>query len=271
MPGPVSRLASALEPNREEDEERIRAPDWTRKSGARGGFPLSPMMGDVPQAGGSNDGRISVSPLRVNSLPTENGHLLAEDRTIDTSAEQPRGTLRRWLPWLTKGSLAIADQGVFAVSNFLLNILLARWLTPDDYGCFALAYSVFLSFLLVHSALFTTPLLVFGQGKYRERFPEYLGILLRGHLAFDASGFGAAPGGGISCSERCTRRSWRGAFVALAAAAPFILLLWLLRRAFYALLRPCMGGGQRHGCSSSCVAATAMLHAAALLSPPRAC
>src|ERR1035437_4795337 len=78
---------------------------------------------------------------------------------------------------------AILDQGLFAGSNFLLNVLLARWIAPADYGAFALAYSVFLLLGVFHSALPTGPMLVFGPGKYRERFPEYIGILLRGHFA----------------------------------------------------------------------------------------
>lgn len=92
-------------------------------------------------------------------------------------------TLKTWLPWVGKGTLAITDQGLFASSNFLLNVLLARWLAPAEYGTFALAYSVLLLFLVFHTALLTSPMLVFGSGKYRDRFPEYMGILLRGHFA----------------------------------------------------------------------------------------
>jgi len=114
-------------------------------------------------------------------------------RSADSFAVPVEGTLappvvaglswRQIRSWTTKGSLAIADQGLFAGSNFLLNVLLARWLAPADYGAFALAYSVFWLFGVFHTAILTEPMLVFGPGKYRERFPEYLGILLRGHFA----------------------------------------------------------------------------------------
>jgi len=144
---------------------------------------------------------------------------------------------RRLTAWVTKGSLAIADQGLFAGSNFLLNVLLARWLEPADYGAFALAYSVFLLLGVFHTALLTEPMLVFGPGRYRERFPEYLGILLRGHLALMLPGMlllvivGALVG-------RFHSASIGHAFLGLAVAAPLILLLWLLRRAFYVRLQP---------------------------------
>lgn len=192
--------------------------------------------------------------------------MVAEDITVDPSAEQPRGAFKRWLPWLTKGSLAIADQGVFAVSNFLLNILLARWLAPADYGAFALAYSVFLFLLLVHNAVVTTPMLVFGQGKYRERFPEYLGILLRGHLAL------MLPGSALLVVVafllgKVYSTVVEQAFFALAVATPFILLLWLLRRAFYARLEPVWAAASGVVYFVILVVGTAALHAAGHLSP----
>ena len=45
--------------------------------------------------------------------------------------EQLRTSLKGWMPWVGKGSLAVLDQGLFAGSNFLLNVLLARWLAPS--------------------------------------------------------------------------------------------------------------------------------------------
>jgi len=34
--------------------------------------------------------------------------------------------------WTTRGVWAIVDQALFALSNLLLNVLLARWLSPRD-------------------------------------------------------------------------------------------------------------------------------------------
>jgi len=152
---------------------------------------------------------------------------------------------RQILSWTTKGSLAIADQGLFAGSNFLLNVLLARWLAPAEYGAFALAYSVFWLFGVFHSAILTEPMLVFGPGKYRERFPEYLGILLRGHFALMLPGAALLAATAFLLGWLYSPAVER-AFLALAIAGPFILLLWLLRRAFYVRLNPgwsAVGGG----------------------------
>jgi O-antigen/teichoic acid export membrane protein len=156
---------------------------------------------------------------------------------ILSGREQLRASVKRSLPWVGKGSLAILDQGLFASSNFLLNVLLARWLAPDDYGAFALAYSVFLLLLVFHNAMFTEPMLVFGPGKHRERFPEYLGILLRGHFALMLPGAALLAATAVLLGWLYSLAVER-AFLALAIGGPFVLLLWLLRRAFYVRLNP---------------------------------
>jgi len=143
-----------------------------------------------------------------------------------------------FLLWATKGALAIGDQTFFAGTHFLLNVLLARWLTPVEYGAFALAYSVFVLLASVHSATFVEPMLVFGAGKYGERLDEYLGILIRGHFLL------MVPVSLLMAAAAFVIIRWSSsatvghAFLTLAFAIPFILLLWMLRRAFYVELRP---------------------------------
>src|SRR3954470_23333844 len=61
----------------------------------------------------------------------------------------------------SQGFWAIADQGLFAVSNLLVNVLLARGLAPAEYGAFATAYTVLLLVTGFHSALLIEPMLVF--------------------------------------------------------------------------------------------------------------
>jgi O-antigen/teichoic acid export membrane protein len=165
------------------------------------------------------------------------GTIIETETLASSRREQLLASLRGWLPWVGKGSLAITDQGLFAGSNFLLNVLLARWLEPADYGAFALAYCIFLLLGVVHTATLTEPMLVFGPGKYRECFPEYLGILLRGHFAL------ILPGAAL-LAVTAFLLGWLyspvvgRALLALAIAGPFILLLWLQRRAFYVRLDP---------------------------------
>ena len=139
--------------------------------------------------------------------------------------------------WLTKGFWAVTDQGLFATSNFLLNILLARWLTPQEYGAFGLAFAVFLFVGSMQQATLIEPMLVFGPGRYKERLPEYLGALICGHLGFSALGSIALLLAGLGFALRGSS-AISDALLALALAGPFILLLWLMRRACYVRLEP---------------------------------
>lgn len=139
--------------------------------------------------------------------------------------------------WLSKGALAIIDQGVFAGTNFIVNVLLVAWLSPVEYGAFALSYSAFLLLGSLHTAAVTEPMLVFGAGKYSHQFDTYLCLLLRSHLAlvFPTVGFVAvlAVPLGMIYSVAVEK-----AFLGLALAAPFILLLWFVRRVYYVRVSP---------------------------------
>ena len=52
--------------------------------------------------------------------------------------------------WTTRGFWAIVDQALFALSNLLINVLLARWLSPREYGAFVTAYVVLLLVSVAH-------------------------------------------------------------------------------------------------------------------------
>jgi len=153
------------------------------------------------------------------------------------SSRERSGRRLRVLHWLTKGALAISDQAFFAGAHFLLNVLLARWVASAEYGSFALAYSVFVLVGSLHLAIFVEPMLVFGASRYRERFEEYLGILLRGQF------FLTVPASVCMVVAALLIRRWSSgssgnALLAMAFATPSILLLWVVRRAFYVKLQP---------------------------------
>lgn len=140
-------------------------------------------------------------------------------------------------PWLKKGSWTILDQALFAGSNFVLNILLVRWLTPEAYGAFAVGFTVFLLLGALHTGLLTEPMLVFGPTRFTRHWAAYLALLLRGHLLF-----ALACGLGLALAGWAFRQAGYGlmgtVLLALAWSQFGILFLWLLRRACYALLKP---------------------------------
>lgn len=133
---------------------------------------------------------------------------------------------------LGKGFWAVMDQGLFAFSNFLVNILLARWLAPESYGAFSIAFSLFLVLGTFHTALLTEPMLVFGASKYRYSFAEYLRVLLRGHWRLTAA-IGAILAAVSVVLGLLGRDALTAPLFALCLASPFILFQWLMRRACY--------------------------------------
>jgi O-antigen/teichoic acid export membrane protein len=143
-----------------------------------------------------------------------------------------------------KGFWAVADQGLFAGSNCVVNVMLARWLSPVAYGEFATAFAAFLALGVIHTALLTEPMLVFSPERFRDRHRHYFGALIYGHilvslaasLVLVASGWFLGGRGQVGLAH---------ALYAFAAAGPFILFLWLMRRICYGQLNPrraAMGG-----------------------------
>jgi O-antigen/teichoic acid export membrane protein/2-polyprenyl-3-methyl-5-hydroxy-6-metoxy-1,4-benzoquinol methylase len=134
--------------------------------------------------------------------------------------------------WITYSGWAIADQALFALTNVILNVLLARWLSPAHYGAFAVAYSVFLLIGACHAALLIEPMLVFSSRRYATQWADYLDLLLKGnHLLATLASLGLAAAG--VCSWLFGSRALGGALLGMAAAGPFVLFMWLVKRACY--------------------------------------
>jgi O-antigen/teichoic acid export membrane protein len=113
---------------------------------------------------------------------------------------------------------------------------LARWLSTDEYGVFAISFSLLVLATALHNALVAEPVLVFGSGRHAASFRNYLRAAFVVH--------GSATGalclllclGGLSLLS-LNLFELGGALIVLAVAQPFILLLGFARRACYARLR----------------------------------
>jgi O-antigen/teichoic acid export membrane protein len=146
--------------------------------------------------------------------------------------------LSRWSFWITKGSLAVLDQALISGSNFIIGILLARWLVPEQYGAYTLAFSIFLLISFFHQALVLEPQRVFGSADYSECRQGYLGILvvIQGGLTLVIS---ILLGTSFWIAHLWTRADGLGgALGGMFLAGPFVLLLWLARGAFYIQMAP---------------------------------
>ncbi|MGB2886302.1 MAG: glycosyltransferase [Candidatus Acidiferrales bacterium] len=152
------------------------------------------------------------------------------ERVVDSSV--------RALPMIRKGSLALLAQALISGSNFLLTILLARWLAPGSYGAYTLAYSIFLFAASFHNALLLEPMGVLGPASHGKRLSAYVGQLIRLHFAIAlflallvAVGAGVIPH--LSSVTGLSTALW-GACLGI----PWILFFWFLRQAAYLDLRP---------------------------------
>ena len=142
-------------------------------------------------------------------------------------------TCSRLWPWARKGTLALSDQFLNSGSNFLLAILLARWLPAHAYGAYALAFSIYLLGINLQQSLVTEPMAVFGPATYRENLPQYLGVLLwiNGLLAFLFALFLGVCA--LVAHEFRLSGGLAGSFAGLSLAAGCNFVLQWLRRALY--------------------------------------
>ncbi len=140
--------------------------------------------------------------------------------------------------WGVRSGLSILDQGLISGASFLLNLFLARWLTGEAYGAFAVAFATFLFLSGYHNVLLIEPMTVLGPAKYEGNMSAYFAAQLKLHaivggalcaLLLMASGVMRAVG---------VQRELLTATVGSALALPFLLLLWLVRRMCYVVQNP---------------------------------
>lgn len=138
---------------------------------------------------------------------------------------------KRWGP---SAGFSLVDQAVFSGANFLLNVLLARWLVPAEYGAFAVVYALFLFLSGFHNALIVEPMSVLQPAQQSTSLTAYLERVFWAH-----SGLTVCLGLLIACATFLVdSQALRAALWGLALTVPVILLFWLFRRADYVRTRP---------------------------------
>jgi O-antigen/teichoic acid export membrane protein len=132
---------------------------------------------------------------------------------------------------------SLADQGFAVCGGFLVNVSLARAQTKEDYGLFALSYSIFSFLLGLYYAAILEPFTVYASGRYRERYSAYLRLILRSNKILCVSLTALLL---LSClllrwiaPQLLTR-----ALLGLAFTAGVLLSGYFLRRIFYVQRQP---------------------------------
>jgi len=132
---------------------------------------------------------------------------------------------------------SFADQALAVGGGFLVNVALARTQTKEEYGLFALSYSVFTFLLGLYYAALLEPYTVYASGRYHQRFSAYLRLMVRTNAILCALLT-------LTLLLSCLLLTWIApqllprASVGLALTAGILLSGYFLRRIFYVQRQP---------------------------------
>jgi O-antigen/teichoic acid export membrane protein len=98
-----------------------------------------------------------------------------------------RMDLPRWL--LGREAWALADQAVVSASNFLTNVMLARFMGLREFGIFVLAWMSVVFVNSLQMALVVAPMMSIGPKQAESDRPRYFGAVVFQELALVSSCF----------------------------------------------------------------------------------
>ena len=173
----------------------------------------------------------------------------------------------RLIHWGRKGGLAILDQGLISGSNFIVSILLARWLMPDQYGAYAVAFGIYIMLSLVYQSLVLEPMGVFGGSIFRSNLRGYLRSLVGIHVALSITICSALVIAWAVAHWLGAGTAVTGALAGIAFASPCLMLFALARRSFYVELSPAPAAAGAFIYSTLVLAGLYVVYQRALLSP----
>ena len=133
--------------------------------------------------------------------------------------------------------LSVADQGFTLGGMFLLNVTLARTQTKEEYGIFALSYSILTFLTGLHNAAILEAYTIHGSGRYHEQFHEYARLLGRANR-------GLCVGLTLTLTAAWAVLHWTKpqlvspTMLAMALTCGILLMAAFVRRTFYIRCRP---------------------------------
>src|SRR5579871_1778800 len=170
---------------------------------------------------------------------------LQETRTSSGAERKGEGTdstnrSRFGLPGaarLASVAYSLVDQGLSVGGGFLVNVALVRAQTKEEYGLFVLSYSFFSVLMGLYAAAVLEPFMVYGAGRYRERFHEYSRLVAQGSV-WILAGLTLFLLGVFLALRWIAPHLVSRALFGLALTAGILLSGHLLRRMFYLQHQP---------------------------------
>ena len=132
---------------------------------------------------------------------------------------------------------SMADQAFSVGGMFLVNLVLARTQTKEEYGMFALSYSVLTFLMGLHNAAILEPFTIYGSGRYRNRFAEYFRLICWSNTALGLLMTAMVLGVCLGFHWLAPRDLPR-AILGLGLAIGIIISGTFLRRSFYVQRQP---------------------------------
>jgi O-antigen/teichoic acid export membrane protein len=129
---------------------------------------------------------------------------------------------------------AIVEQATFSAASFVVVLILARWLSPTDFGVFSSFYAAFLLIQNVFDAIIIEPLAIFGASRYAASFRHYLARIMVAHAAIGGAVV-VIVGLGFLMLRESGVPAVRADVLSLVATTPLLLMRWVVRQPCYVL------------------------------------
>src|SRR3972149_4198137 len=86
------------------------------------------------------------------------------------------GRWRNVALWIRRGGLSLVDQAAVSLTTFLASVPLARWMGPEAFGAYAVAFSALLLVSGLQNGMILEPMSVFGPSLYRSMLPGCVAV-----------------------------------------------------------------------------------------------
>jgi len=136
------------------------------------------------------------------------------------------------------GMVAVVDQGVTSLANFLTGVILARALLPEGFGLYLLGLTVVILMLDLQTTLTTTPYMVFRPQLAERDRAGYLGSTLVSQVALSAAVTIVLAAVAIAFRTFGGASDVSSVTLALTFSIGLILLRDFIRRICFAHLQP---------------------------------
>jgi len=145
---------------------------------------------------------------------------------------------KNFIGWGKRVSYTILDQGFFSGSNFIVSLLLARYIDASAYGVFSITYSIFLFISGIYNSLVLEPINVLGPKNHDNDLLLYKKQSIKLHFLVT----GLLTILGLICTLIFWLTKVQSIYIEISLVIsfsfPFILFFWLARQCAYLETKP---------------------------------